>query len=208
MRNLIQQTSARAILQHSLIIMPATFTLQFSLVTPPDAQGSEHLIRHLVLDLETIPRDGTYNRELNRGSQSMASLSSLFPNLKSCTFEVHLAHIVQGGTTVMGSATRALSYRNVKKISKIITLRKTLVEFIEAFLERGPGMRKFIRFAHSSFNGVTYKQIGKLVPVSSRKPAGTVPPSGAIAMVEHGLAAYAERIFQEAYSSPYGRGEA
>jgi hypothetical protein len=103
MQSLLQQMSARAILQHSTIIIPTILTLQFTIVPPSEVQGSEHLLGYLVLDLHTTPHDGAHNRELNRGSRSMASLSLLFPNLKSCVFVVTLHHVGRTNSTFMRS---------------------------------------------------------------------------------------------------------
>ena len=199
MRSLVQQISARAILQHSLITIPATFTLQFTLVTPLDVQGSEHLIRYLVFDLHTAPRDGAHNRELNRATKSMSSLRSLFPNLESCIFVVRLAHSGPGGQSLTHLTNASLACRNIKKIGNIITLERTLVEFIGAFLGRGPGKHKFIRFVHSNSGHRDQVAKGSLVSVSSEKCPDAVPLPGTITEGEHRWATDAERIFRKAY---------
>jgi hypothetical protein len=178
--------------------MPANFDLQFTLVPPPDVQGSEHLIRYLVLDLYTTPRDGAHNRELNRGTQSMASLKSLFPSLESCVFVIRLAHAGRLLQTLIQLADETLTHRNVKKIGNIISLRRTLVEFIDAFLERGPGKRKFIRFIHSNFYHPEDKVIRSLVLVSSEGSSDAMLRPGAT-NGEKRSAADAERIFLKAY---------
>ena len=207
-RSSLQQISARAMLTHSLIILPSIFTLQCTLETPPEIRKSEHLIRHLALDLFTQTRDGTYNRELNRASQGMASLKLLFPNLESCVVMVHLRHnfhLVDYNLTngrradLPGSARECLSLRNVKKASNIITLEQTLVEFIAAFLEHGPGKRKFVRFAHSDIRTPELKLIGPLARVKSQEPLCSVLTTQELTPEEGQENADAKRIFKAAY---------
>lgn len=98
-QRMVQEISANAVLKHSLIIIPAIFTSQFTLVTPPEVQGSEDRIRYLALDLRTTPHDGAHDRKLRRFSQGMTSLKSLFPNLHSCVISMHLA---QNTSSVQG----------------------------------------------------------------------------------------------------------
>ena len=205
-QRLLKLSSTRAVLTQSLIIIPANFTLQFSLITPSAVQGSGHLIRYLALDLHVAPRDGTCHKELNRGSQSMASLKQLFPKLESCVFMTHLDHdLGRGrGSSLMtdrhgqpSSVTASLDFRNVKNGGKVITLEESFIEFIGALCEQGPGKRKFIRFSHSDIHKPSTKMVGPLVRVNS-KDKGTssdLLPMQLLADEED----HAERVFQKAY---------
>jgi hypothetical protein len=199
----MQHMSARAILHLSLVIIPAIVDAEFALEIPRDIRKSEHLIHHLVLDLQTTPHDGAHNIELYRGLQSMASLSSIFSNLVSCIFVVHLVHVNEARSNLMTLANQVLSYRKPTNISNTITLRNTFVEFTNAFLGQGPGERKSIRFAHSDVHKDQAKMVGTLVPVNKGKPSGAVSPPGASAIRENQSAADAERICKKAYMGTY-----
>jgi hypothetical protein len=211
---LVRDISARAILERSLIIIPAVFTLQFTLTTPPKVQGNEHHIRYLVLDLRTTPHDGAHNRELSRCSQSMASLKSLFQNLESCVILIHLVHNtghITGPrvlTDALGRPTfvvSTLSYRNVKSIGNVITLEQTFIEFVATFLRQGPGKRNFVRFTHSSLQNPALKRIGPLVDMSSQEPISSRPSMESLTLEEDRFTVDAKRVFQEAYWGKGGR---
>lgn len=207
MRSLLKHTATRAMQMHSLIAIPAIFTLQFTLAASPEIHECGHLIRYLALDLYTQPRDGAHSRELNRGSQSLASLKSLFPNLESCIVMVHLGHNTglalsqhihdQPGRQDFASA--CLAFRNVIKANNIITLEDTLVRFIAAFLEGGPGKRKFVRFAHSNPQEPWLRIVGPLVRASRRVPSGSLLPTEEPTSEEGEDNSDAERVFKEAY---------
>lgn len=193
-------------LAHSLIVVPAIFTLQFTLVTPPEILNSGHPTRHLALDMFTQPRDGAHSRELNRGSQIMASLTTLFPNLESCVAMVHLSHNtflahpnLNGELDLLGSARECLRFRNIKKASNIITLEEMLVEFIAAYLKHGPGKRKFLRFAHSDCRNSSLKVNGPLVRVGVQEPVCGLLSTEELTTEEFQDNYDAKRILQEAY---------
>lgn len=213
-RRLIREIAVRAMPKQSLIIIPAVFTLQFTLTTPPEAQGIEHHIRYLALDLHTTPHDGAHNRELSRCSKSMASLKPLFPNLESCIMLIHLDHntgslakLQPVPTDTLGRpayATSTLSYRNLKTIGNVITLEETFVEFIATFLRQGPGERKFVRFTHGSLQNPWLKRIGPLADVRSRESIAGVLGLDALTLEEEDqFTIDAKRVFREAY---WGKG--
>ncbi|KAM0702666.1 hypothetical protein Q7P35_010097 [Cladosporium inversicolor] len=214
-RCLFREISARAMLKHSLIIIPATFTLQCTLTTPPEAQGSEHRIRRLALDLHTTPRDGAHNRELSRYSKSMASLKLLFPSLESCVIMIHLAHNT-GHVDYAHITTNALGWpsyvvsnlncRNLKSIGNVITLEETFVEFIANFLRHGPGKRKLVRFTHISLQCPSLKRIGPLADVRRRESIVGVLGLDALTSEEEEEDQFtvdAKHAFREAY---WGKG--
>ena len=139
----------------------------------------------------------------------MASLRSLFSNLESCTFVVRLAHNYTTGLPFRtgisghpGLLDTVLGYCDMKSINKPVAMRETFVEFIDAFLERGPGKRKFIRFAHTDYYGKSWKRVGKLVRVSSKQEPTTLPLDSSV-LGNHQFATDAEQIFQKAYWGPY-----
>lgn len=206
-RCLFREMSARAMLKHSLIIIPAIITAQLTITVPREIQGSESRIRRLALDLHTTPRDGAHNRELSRCSKSMASLEALFPNLESCVILIHLAHNTghvdhaQIATDALGRPSyvvSTLNCRNLKTIGKIVTLGETFVEFIATLLRQGPGKRKFVRFTHSSLQCPSVKRIGPLADVS-------VPGPDALTSEEEEdqFTVDAKHAFREAY---WGKG--
>lgn len=211
-QRMIQEISANAVLKHSLIIIPAIFTSQFTLVTPPEVQGSEDRIRYLALDLRTTPHDGVHNRELRRCAEGMTSLKSLFPNLQSCVVLMHLAHNTGSeprlpiATDTLGRPTfvrSTLKCRNFKTFSTIITLEETFVNFISTFLRNGPGKRKYVRFIHGSRQNPSLKRIGPLVDMSVQKPIRSLLSMEQLTLEEDRFALEAKRIFQEAY---WGKG--
>jgi hypothetical protein len=121
---------------------------------------------------------------------------------------MHLTHVIDLSPTLLDSASTLLSYRNLKTIRKIVTLRNTFVEFIGAFLKRGPGKRKFIRFIHSSHHPSSSKLIGCMVPVISGKTSGPVTLPGATTTEECRSNADAELTFNYAYWTCYRQEEA
>lgn len=140
-------------------------------------------------------------------TESLASLKSLFPNLESCVVMVHLGHNAglalsrhindQPGRQDFASA--CLAFRNVIKANNIITLEETLVRFIAAFLEGGPGKRKFVRFAHSNPQEPWLRIVGPLVRASRREPSGSLLRTEEPTSEEFEDNFDAESIFKEAY---------
>jgi hypothetical protein len=82
-RGLLLQTTTRAILEHSLIKISATFNAQHELIVPPTLQGSEDLLRYLVLEVQSMPRENASIGRLNQGTESIGTLVCISPILRS-----------------------------------------------------------------------------------------------------------------------------
>lgn len=81
----------------------------------------------------------------------MAGLSLQFPNLEVCVLSLHILHKVLTPPTGPDPIDTARGVHNVTRINgsyKITSFENSLVELLRAFLERGPGRRKFVRFSH------------------------------------------------------------
>jgi hypothetical protein len=214
-RSFLLQLAARAILEHSVIVIRAVFIssgTQFTVKTPPAIQGSEVNIRFLALDLCTVSRDAVPNPELGKAIHSMASLKPLFSNLDSFTLTIHFVHDTQYGRSHLTtdrpglpcSVKGTLSFRNLVAFATFITLETTIVGLFDTLLDFGPGKRKFIRFAHSEAHRPYRRLIGPLVRVSCHRLFTSLRAAEKLATEEDHSAADAERIFQQAYWGPLG----
>jgi hypothetical protein len=92
-----------------------------------------------------------------------------------------------------------LSCRNFTKDGRTITLEEILSEFIAAFLERGPGKRKIVRFAHSDYRCWPRKLVGPLVRVSSQIESEDLLPMELLTLERSQSIVDGRRIFKEAY---------
>jgi hypothetical protein len=200
-RSLMDQTAIRAMLEHSLIEISTYFTSQHTIIVPPTLQGSEQFLRHLVLEVQSTPRDGASNGKLNQVIESIGNLKLQFPNLEVCIVLLHIIHEREKGPTLGqgGSIESIRSTRTIRRVNgayKVTTLEDSIVGFINAFMERGPGERKFIRISHQGYrpDPTYYTYIGPMVRLCS-------PPSDASSTGESTLIVNAKRIFDAAYQN-------
>lgn len=176
MRGLLKASASRALLGNALIKMPAAFDLPPALKMPPTlaSETDQQHIRHLVLALQTNVRKNTHHRELNRSIASMASMAALFPQLETCTFLCHFTftHLEYQSARFSSFAdfgtTNMLEARNIQTPQKMVTMEDTLLEFITAFHEHGPGKRKLVRFSHHARGSYFDSDVGPLVCVGAQ----------------------------------------
>jgi hypothetical protein len=200
-RSLLLKTTTRAILEHSLIKISATFTPQHELIVPPTLQGSEDLLGYLVLEVQSMPRENASIGRLNQGTESIGNVGLHFPNLEVCVVLLHIIH--EGQTPLIHSAgmdsiERTRSYRVIKRTKgayQVTTVEYGIVEFIDAFFERGPGKRKFVRFSHEYLNQRPF-YVGPLVRVRYREPSNDAPSTGETTPMVN-----AKHIFDTAYQN-------
>jgi hypothetical protein len=196
-RSLLLQTTTRAILEHSLIKISATFTPQHEVIVPPTLQGSEDLLRYLVLEVQSMPRENASIGRLNQGTQSIGNLGLHFPNLEVCVVLLHIIHAKDKEAT-SGSIERIRSTRSISRVNgayKVATLEDSIIGFIDTFMERGPGKRKFVRISHQgNRSNPTCTYIGPMVRLGSF-------PRDAPSTGESSSTVNAKRIFDTAYQN-------
>ena len=198
-RAILQDTVARVGSAAFLVKIPWACITKNAIAVPPSLQGNAARVRRLVVTLPVNPRDGLYYRELNRAIDGMASLGTCFPVLKTCIFLLHVDMDRQS----VDRKGKMLRFRNIRAYKNVITLRKTFIWLITAFLEHGPGQRKLIRFDHhyrSVLRGAS--GIGPLTAVENQNTWSDA--KGELQEEEReneksSLAVSAERVFEKAY---------
>lgn len=169
-RSILRDTVADVFSKSGSVKFSTSFTAGPTLVIPRVLSGKEHHLRRLVLDLQVYALDHVQHGALNKSIDSMVSMSALFPNLKSCVYLFHFKHVNHYYTPTLtrrGSLEHSYLFAVVNDRSRKNTfyLKETLLEFIDAFKQQGPGDGKFIRFGHTTKDG-TRLGVGPLVCVS------------------------------------------
>lgn len=201
--HMIYQMAARALLKHSIFRIETGFTIEHTLGLPFVLEGVERFIRHLALDLRTMPVDGAHNFQLTRSSQAMESTRSLLPNLETCILQYHFIHgsrrpFLRSESGEPGSIETILSMINVKKVNDVTKLETTIVESLSAFREYGPGKRKFVRFSHYGREKKCLST-GPLVRVDDDVSLSDLSRVRDSTSVEDASMASAKRLFERAY---------
>jgi hypothetical protein len=196
-RSLLLQTASHAMLEHSLIKISGNFTSQHTVIVPPTLQGSEHLLRYLVLEIQSTPRQGYSAGKLHQVTESIGNLKLQFLNLEACIILLHIIHD-EDKEASSGSIEEIRSTRSISRVNgayKVTTLEDSIIGFINTFMERGPGKRKFVRISHqgNSMNP-TYTYIGPMVRLGSFPR--DVPLTGEPTSIVN-----AKRIFDTAYQN-------
>lgn len=172
----LQQVTAEALLKKSVIVIPVDFTKQNTFLISPVLGGNEQRLRQLVMDLRTTPRDGRYNRELNKSIKSMPSLVALFPRLAVYVFLLHLRSTEAPSLRRAPFDDEVLRFSNLMQVEgsttwAFVAFKDTLLEFITTFGRSGPGKRKLVRFSSNQCwegEGWSEVDIGPLVNISSQ----------------------------------------
>jgi hypothetical protein len=139
-RSLSLQTTTRAMLEHSLIKISTNFTSQHELIVPPTLKGNEDLLRYLVLEIQSMPRDGYSTGKLNQVTESIGNLKLQFLNLKACIILLPIIHDTDEEAS-SGSIERIRSTRSISRVNgayKVTTLEDSIIGFIDTFMEQGP----------------------------------------------------------------------
>jgi hypothetical protein len=157
-RDILQQTAAEELVKISSIRIAAKFNQTSALTIPLTLAGKEHHIRHLELDLRARVFNDWPHTQLNRSIAGMASMASSFVALETCVILCHFQHHVMVDIDNISPAqntigTDMLGVRVSPQSPGMSTLQDSLLAFIKAFMEQGPGKQKFIRFRHFSRKG-------------------------------------------------------
>lgn len=133
-------------------------------------RGDEHNVRHLVVDLHINCLDDRCQSELDWMFAFLDSWKTLYPRLKVCvisfSLQTRLYHQLFSNYPY-----NMLKRRACTSFAGVGTLQVSLIKFIDAFHERGPGSRKFIRFHEKPLDGLPTSEYtmnaGPLVDVTS-----------------------------------------
>lgn len=191
-----QHIVARIASEAFLVKIASTCLAQHATNVPPSLLGNTTYVRRLVVDLPVLPKDGSYHRELNRSIDGMASLRASFSNLSTCIFLLH----VDMKCLESDRKGDMLEFRNIRGYNNSITLKKTFIWLVAAFLEYGPACRKLMRFSHSSER--MGQGVGPLTELNAHSASSNVEAE--LQLDEAGnekdpLTISAECVFEKAY---------
>lgn len=201
--HMLYQMAARALLKYSIFRIETGFTIEHTLGLPLVLEGVERFVRHLALDLRTMPVNGAHNFQPTRSSQAMESMKCLLPNLETCVIQYHFIHgsgrpFLRGENGELGSIETILSMTNVIKVNCVTRLETTIVESLAAFREYGPGKRKFVRFSHYG-RKKNCLSAGPLVRVDCDVSSSESSREGDSPDAEDSSLTSAKRLFERAY---------
>jgi hypothetical protein len=152
-----------------------------------------------VLEIQSTPRDGCSTGKLNQVTESIGNLKLQFLNLEACIILLHITHDKDEEAT-SGSIEEIRSTRNISRVNgtyKVTTLEDSIVGFIDVFMKRGPGKRKFVRISHQGYRSdPTYTYIGPMVRLGSLPSDAHAPSTG-----EPTSEVNTKRIFDTAYQN-------
>lgn len=207
-RHLLQQETVDAILGLGLVKIIADYTSRYILPVPPALHGFENMLRYLLLDFRADPETAGVARDITRGGQDMGHLTLRFPRLEVCIILLHFHRRMRtlvfpgrpGVIPVEAIPNSPVIYKPGPNMSVRVSRVEILVmEFIDAFLEEGPGKRKFLRISHGAENS-SVKLLGPLTRVSKHKSSSSALLEEQTATTrETRSTADAQRIFQEAF---------